>query len=483
MSGSGRSRDAGRAIGEQVSGYAAVVTTGIYCRPGCGASPRPANVTRFGFAAAAEAAGYRGCLRCRPYRAAQPLTWSGPELACRAVRLVLGGALDRRTEDELAARLGVSARHLRRLFAAHVGVTPDGLARSARTHFARRLLDDTDLTVLEIAYAAGFGSVRQLNRACQEVFRAPPRALRARRRKTDRLAADGGLTLRLPFAGPLDWEAMTSYFAARAIPGVEDVSERTYRRTLALGGHPGVLELLPGDDEHLILRAHLPHWEELTHVVDRSRRIAGLDLDLDEPTSHLRDDPAIGPLLEQRPGLRVPGTWDPFETGVRAIVGQNVSVAAANTLAARLVQKLGTPVPGLTQLGLSHLFPSPAALADADLTGLGLTRSRAGAVSAFAQSVRDDTIRLDGSIGLEQLVDSLTSLDGVGPWTANYLALRMGERDAFPAADPGLRQALERHRSRPDEALSGLAERWRPWRALAATHLWLADSPPAARAA
>jgi len=168
---------------------------------------------------------------------------------------------------------------------------------------------------------------------------------------------------------------------------------------------------------------------------------------------------------------------------VRAIVGQNVSVAAANTLAARLVQKLGTPVPGLTQLGLSHLFPSPAALADADLTGLGLTRSRAGAVSAFAQSVRDDTIRLDGSIGLEQFVDSLTSLDGVGPWTANYLALRMGERDAFPAADPGLRQALERHRSRPDEALSGLAERWRPWRALAATHLWLADSPPAARAA
>ncbi|MCP9485301.1 MAG: helix-turn-helix domain-containing protein [Gaiellaceae bacterium MAG52_C11] len=463
--------------------YAAVVTTGIYCRTGCGANPRPANVTRFGFAAAAEAAGYRACLRCRPYRAPQPLTWSGPELACRAVRLVLGGALDRRTEDELAGRLGVSARHLRRLFAAHVGVTPDGLARSARTHFARRLLDDTDLSVLEIAYAAGFGSVRQLNRACQEVFHAPPRALRARRRKTDRLAADGGLTLRLPFAGPLDWGAMISYFAARAIPGVEHVSELTYRRTFTLGGHPGVLELLPGDHEQLLLRAHLPHWDELTHVVERSRRIAGLDLDLDEPTSHLSGDPAIGPLLEQRPGLRVPGTWDPFETGVRAIIGQHVGAAAANTLTARLVRRLGTPVPGLTQLGLTHLFPTATALAGTDLTRLGLTRTRAGAISAFAQSVDDDTIRLDGSIGLAQLIDSLTALEGIGPWTANYLALRMGERDAFPAADAGLRRAIERHRSRPTETPTRMTERWRPWRALAATHLWLADSAPASRAA
>ncbi len=455
--------------------FSAVVTTGIYCRPGCPASPRPENVTKFPFAAAAEAAGYRACLRCRPYRSPQSLAWNGPELVCRAVRVITDGVLDEGTEADLGARLGVSARHLRRLFAEHLGVTPDQLARSRRTHFARRLLDDTDLTVLEVAFAAGFGSVRQLNRACRDVFRMSPRMLRARRRLADRLVADGGLLLRLPFHGPLDWERMAAYFAARAIPGVEHLDGEIYRRTIVVGGDPGVLELFPGGDDHLVLRAHLPHWEELIHIVERARRIPSLDLDLDEPADQLAGDPIIGPLLREQPGLRVPGTWDPFETGVRAIVGQQVTVTGANTIAGRLVERFGTAVPGLRPLALTHTFPSPETLADADLSGLGLTRSRTDAIRSFARAVADDVIRLDGSMSLERLVASITAIDGLGPWTANYLALRLGERDACPMGDRGLQRALARHVRRSAAGFGELTERWRPWRALAATHLWLAD--------
>jgi AraC family transcriptional regulator, regulatory protein of adaptative response / DNA-3-methyladenine glycosylase II len=456
-----------------VHAFAAVVTTGIYCRPGCGGRPRSENVLRFPLAAAAEAAGYRACLRCRPYRSPQLVPWSGPELVCRAVRLILDGALDLHDEAELGTRLGVSSRHLRRLFTAHLGVTPDGLARSARAHFARRLLDDTDLTVTEIAFAAGFGSLRQFNRTCQEVFRASPRELRARRRVSDRLVADGGLALRLPFHGPLDWDALAAYFAARAIPGVEHVSGTTYRRTVLIAGDAGVLELCAGGEDHLVLRAHLPHWEELIHVAQRARRIAGLDVDLEEPARQLAACPIIGPLVKTRPGLRVPGTWDPFETGVRAIIGQQVSVRAANTLTGRLVERLGTPVPGLGQLGLTHTFPSSETLASADLDGLGLTRARSKAIRAFARAVAQDDVRLDRSVSLDRLVDSITAIDGLGPWTAHYLALRLGEPDAFPGSDLGLRRALPRGSAQEPDAV---AERWRPWRALATTHLWLAES-------
>jgi AraC family transcriptional regulator, regulatory protein of adaptative response / DNA-3-methyladenine glycosylase II len=466
-----------------VAAFSAVVTTGIYCRPGCSAQPRSKNVRAYLLPAAAEADGYRACLRCRPYRSPQLALWAGgPELVCRAVGLILDGALDGATEAELGARLGVSARHLRRLFMEHLGVTPGGLARSARTHFARRLLDDTDLTILEIAFAAGFGSVRQLNRACNEVFRQSPRALRARRRVTDRLAADGGLLLRLPFKGRLDWPAMLDYFAARASPGVEDVFDGVYRRTIVVDGDPGVIELLPGGEDHLLLRAHLPHWRELIHIVERSRRIPSLELDPDEPAGHLAADPIIGPLLRARPGVRTPGTWDPFETGVRAIIGQQVTVSAANTITGRLVARLGEPVAGLRQLGLTHTFPSPEKVASADLSGLGMPRARAEAIRSFASAVADDSIRLDRSLSLDRFVAAVTAIDGLGPWTAHYLALRIGERDACPTTDLGLRRALARH-GRSIKAIEELADHWRPWRALAATHLWFADNaeqPPTA---
>lgn len=442
--------------------FTAVVTTGIYCRPECTARPNAANVRPFELAAAAEAAGFRACMRCRPYRTTVAPT--GPELVCRAVRLVSDGALDDANEAALGARLGVSARHLRRLFVEHLGVTPDQLARSRRVHFARRLLDDTDLTITDIAFASGFGSVRQLNRACVDVFRESPTALRARRRRADRLVADGGLVLRLPFRPPLDWTSVVTYLGARAVGGVEMVDDATYRRTIRVDGHPGVVELAAGGDDHLRLTVHLPRFEGLIHVVQRARDLANLDHSADEAAA------VLGPLAT---GLRPVGAWDPFEVGVRAIVGQQVSVAGATTMIGRLVERLGTPVPGLAALGLTHLFPTAEELRAADLAGLGLTSARQDAIRTFASAVADGELPLDRSLPLDRFVAEVASLPGLGPWTAQYLALRMGEPDAFPVGDLGLRRGAGVATS---AELATLAEAWRPHRATAAVHLWAADA-------
>ena len=385
--------------------------------------------------------------------------------------MVIDGALDEQSETQLARTLGVSARHLRRLFAIHVGATPDQVARSSRAHFARRLLDDTDLTVSEIAFASGFGSVRQLNRACQNIFTASPRELRARRRRSDRLVADGGLPLRLTFDGPLEWDAMLAYFAARAIPGVEHVGPDCYRRTIVIDEDPGLLELTRGGSDHLLLRAHLPHWHGLIHSVQRAGRIFSLDAPVAEACAHLRGDPTIGRLI--RPGLRVPGTWDPYETGIRAIVGQQITVAGATTIMGRIVQRVGTPVPGLSQLGLTHTFPSAEVLATGGLDGLGLTGPRAAAVRSFATAVARQEVILDRSQPLDALVAAITAIPGLGQWTAHYIALRLGEHDAFPTHDVGLRRALKHIDPGCTEPLTQLAERWSPWRAAAAIHLWL----------
>jgi AraC family transcriptional regulator of adaptative response / DNA-3-methyladenine glycosylase II len=453
-----------------VAAFQAVVTTGIYCRPECTARPNAVNVRPFELAAAAEAAGFRACLRCRPYRTAVAPT--GPELVCRAVRLVTEGALDDRNEDDLGRRLGVSARHLRRLFVEHLGVTPDQLARSLRTHFARRLLDDTDLTITQIAFASGFGSVRQLNRACLDVFRETPTALRARRRRADRLVADGGLVLRLPYRPPMDWPAMVRYLRARAIGGVEAVDEEhaVYRRTIRVDGHPGVVELSRGGDDHLLLTVHLPAYEGLIHVAQRARDLANLDHRPDEPEAVLRSG---------RPDVRPVGCWDPFEVGVRAIVGQQVSVAGATTIIGRLVERTGTAVAGLSAIGLSAVFPTPAELRGADLDGLGLTGARANAIRTFAAAVDDGELPLDRSLPLDRFVESVSSLPGLGPWTAQYLALRMGEPDAFPSGDLALRRAAG---AASPKALEAMADAWRPFRATAATLLWHEVAPAIGRA-
>ena len=389
------------------------------------------------------------------------------------MHLIGDGALDARTEADLGARLGVSARHLRRLFAEHVGTTPDQLARSHRTHFARRLLDDTDLTVTDIAWASGFGSLRQLNRACQAIFRASPSELRARRRRGDRLVADGGLVLRLPFVGPLDWDRLLDYFQIRAIAGVEHVADGTYRRTITVDGDPGVLELSHGGDDHLLLRAHLPHVHGLIHVVQRTRQIFALDRDPTVANERLAADAVLAKSVRACPGLRVPGTWDAFETGVRAIVGQQVSVAGASTVTARIVARVGRPVAGLDSFGLTHTFPDPATLAHADLDDIGMPGARAAAIRAFAAAVDKGDVPLDGSLSLDDLIAAICDVPGLGPWTASYIALRLGESDAFPAADLGLRKAANPAGDPLTTAeLTARAEAWRPHRAAAAVRLW-----------
>lgn len=456
--------------------FNAVVTTSIYCRPGCGAHPDRANVRSFSLAAAAEAAGFRACLRCRPYRAQPSISCkAAPELLCRAVRLIVAGALDTGTEDDLGAGLGVSARHLRRLFVEHLGLTPDQLARSTRVHFARRLLDDTDLTFADIAFAAGFGSVRQFNRACHDVFRATPGELRARRRVRDHLVADGGVALRLPFEPPFDWQAMLGWVQSRRIAGIEDVSGGCYRRTVVIDGDPGVLELRPGGQDHLVLQAHLPHWRGLIHVVQRARDIFNLDADTGTADRDLGADPLTGPLIRDRPGIRPPGAWDPFEAGIEAIVGGETSQAGTAEIIRRIVWRCGTPVAGLSAFGLSHTFPRPAALAEANLGILGLGPSSSQAVRAFARAVSEGSLKL----GRENRWRMLNgAVPGMSAETASCFALRLGEPDAFPCASPGLLRALARtegHAVTPQQA-EGIGERWRPWRAHATVQLWLSGS-------
>jgi AraC family transcriptional regulator of adaptative response / DNA-3-methyladenine glycosylase II len=458
--------------------FTAVTTTGIYCRPGCSGQPLQRNTLPYAYAAAAEAAGFRPCLRCRPDREPEPGWIEAPELVCRAMRHIVDGALDGATEDQLAERLGVSARHLRRLFETNVGATPTEVARSRRAHFARRLLDDTDLPIADVGYAAGFTSVRQMNRVMKEVFHFTPQELRARRRKPDRCVADGGLELRVPYRPPLAWDAMLEFLAPRAIPGVEsvDLDQAIYRRTVELGGAPGVIEVRdePGR-EALRLRVHLPDFAGLVHLVAGVRRLFDLDADPAVIDAALARDKTLRPLVRERRGLRVPGAIDPFEVGVRAVLGQQVSVAAATRLAGRLVEEYGVPVPGLDALGLSQLFPRPADLAGRDLRPVGIPAARARAISTFAAAVAAGDVELDAGRDLDDTVRALRALPGFGDWTAQYVAMRAcGERDAFPAADLGLRRVL-------GADAAGRAESWRPWRAYAAMHLWIGAFPQVRR--
>jgi len=450
--------------------YSAVVTTGIYCRPGCGAKPLAENVRTFELAAAAEAAGFRACQRCRPYRVAGPVGSDAPELVCQAVQMIIYGALDGGgTEAALAERVGMSARHLRRLFLKHLGATPDQLARSRRAHFARRLLDDTDLTVIDIGFASGFGSLRQFNRAMQEVFRASPTELRARRRRADRLAADGGLALRLPVLPGYDWDAVRAFLAVRAIPGVEAVDGDTYRRTITVGGAPGLLEISPGGAGCLLLRAHLPYWEGLIHVVGRAGRLLGTDTDHSAGVAALRADPVLGPLISDRPGLVVPGAWDPFEIGVWAILSRGRDPGPVAGYLKAVVTSLGRAVPGLPG-GLTHTFPDPGMVTPASLEAAGVPAVDAAAVAALAAALA----QAGATPGSGTRLKALAALPGVDPDLCEYLAFRLGQREAFPLADASLAAALmdiglhpRGNSTRP----APWCERWRPSLALAAAHL------------
>jgi AraC family transcriptional regulator of adaptative response / DNA-3-methyladenine glycosylase II len=456
--------------------FIAVTSTGIYCRPICPVpSPNAAHVRYYPTAAAAAEAGFRPCLRCRPEAAPGTPAWLGTSAVVRrALRLIEDGALDETSVDALARRLGIGARHLNRLFLQHVGASPVAVAQTRRLHFAKTLLDETDLPITQIALTSGYGSVRRFNEAFRRAYRRAPGDLRRHRRGG--LAEENGIdvVLRLAFRPPYDWPPVRDFLAARAVSGVERVDERGYARTVVSCGRPAVvcIRLLP--DEHALeLRVRGAAPEALMAVSTAARRTFDLAADPAQIALSLRADPLLAPLVTRWPGLRIPGAWDPFECAVRAVLGQQVSVAAARTLAGRLGARFGRPIEGGGD-GLTHVFPTPATLARVDLGDLGLTRRRAVALRAVAVAVAEGAV--DFGAPVEDVAAALASLPGVADWTAQYVALRgLGEPDAFPAADLVLRRAGAGGAAPlTARALHSRAEAWRPWRGYAALYLWRA---------
>jgi len=460
--------------------FLAVTTTGIYCRPGCPAKqPARRNVRFYASPAAAESAGFRACLRCRPDSAPGSAAWNGTSATVtRALRLIDDGLLTHGSLERLASRLGITSRWLRRLFADQVGASPLEVARSRRAHFARKLLAETALPIEQVALAAGFGGARRLRDAMQATFHRPPVALRGRRDAPPAAVDDpGALALRLPARPPFDPRPTLAFLAARAVPSVEHVSERSYRRTIALSsGEPAVIELRADGSDCVTLLLPAAAAADLPRVVARATRAFDLDADVRGIAEHLSTDPRLRTALGTR-HVRVPGSFDPFEAGVRALVGQQVSVAAARTLLGRIVAVHGAPLEPPADT-LTHLFPSPRALADAPLERLGLTGPRARALRSFATAVADGTLDLGSFTDLDDAVARLTALPGIGEWTAHYLALRaLGEPDAFPAGDLHVRRALATQGRVPTEREAiARAESWRPWRAYAVIALWTEGS-------
>lgn len=479
--------------------FIAVTSTGIYCRPVCPApSPKQANVRYFPSAAAAAEAGFRPCLRCRPEAAPGTPAWLGTSAVVRrALRLIQEGALDESSVDRFAARVGIGSRHLHRLFVQHVGASPIAVAQTRRLHFAKRLLDETSLTMTDIALASGYGSLRRFNDAFRAAYGRAPRDLR-RDRAGGYVSAHGQdralsgpqrpssdadaqrVTLRLAFRPPYDWGALRDFLVARAVPGVERIDVDGYARTIALpdaGSRPGAPALIrvrpiAGRDE-LELTVYGASPPDLFQLSVTARRMFDLGADPVLTAQALGTDAVLRRLVRRRPGLRVPGMWDPFECAVRAVLGQQVSVAAARTLAGRLVARVGRRVPGVPD-DLTHLFPSPADLAEADLGGLGVTGARIAAIQTLARTVLEG--RLDFRAPADEVITTLQTLPGFGPWTAHYVAMRaLGEPDALPAADIVLRRMAAGGASPlMTRELEQRAEAWRPWRSYAVMHLWRA---------
>lgn len=452
--------------------FTGVRTTGVFCRPVCPApTPKRENCTFFPTAATAHAAGFRPCLRCRPESAPGTPAWTGTSATVsRAMRLIDEGALDEAGLPALCDRLGIGERHLRRLFLAHVGATPTALAQMRRALFAKKLLDETGLSMTEIAHASGYASVRRFNEAFQRTYGRPPSDIRRSRR---RMAEGGDIVLRLPFRPPYDWPALIAHLGPRTVRGVETAIGGRYRRTVAIGAAIGTIEVAMGESgDHLTARLRLSATVPLIQVADRLRRQFDLGADPAAIAAHLGADPRLAPAVAASPGLRVTGAWDPFELCVRAILGQQVSVAAATTLAGRMAAAFGRPVDSGDGT-LTHLFPVPAALAEADLTTIGVIRSRAATIGRLARAVADGSLILDGRGALDEKIGALCAILGIGPWTASYVAMRgLGEPDAFPEGDLGLRRAFGGGMPAPAAVLRQAAEAWRPWRAYAAMYLW-----------
>ena len=459
--------------------FGGVKTTRNYCRPICPARmPKRENMMFFATAAAAQEAGFHPCLRCRPEAAPELAAWRGTSnTVSRALALIDAGALDEEGIARLAERLGVGERQLRRLFRQHLGASPVSVAQSKRVLMAKQLIHETRLSMADVALASGFGSIRRFNEIFQQLFGRPPGALRrlAVADVASRLQDEVAILLR--YRPPYDWSAMASFLKARAIPGIEVVSRDRYARTVEIEGVHGVIAAEPASGNALRIAIRFPRLSALPTIIARVRRVFDLAADPQAVNAQLAEDPILAPLVAARPGLRVPGAWDGFELAVRAVLGQQITVAAAVGLAGKLVARCGPPlaVTGLETDGLTHVFPRPSQVAAADLLALGIPRMRAAALASLAAAVIADPHVLGAGRSLNECVMQLRSLPGIGEWTAQYIAMReLREPDAFPAGDIGLLRALtDAEGKRPTSRdLLARAERWRPWRAYAAQHLW-----------
>jgi len=494
--------------------FIAVTSTGIYCRPSCPAiTPKRQNMRFYRSAAAAQDAGFRACKRCRPDASPGSPEWNTrADVVGRAMRLIADGAVDRDGVGGLADRLGYEQRQVRRLVTAELGAGPLAIARAQRAQTARVLTETTALPLSEIAFAAGFASIRQFNATIREVFAVTPTQLREARgrrapaprsRRAGRIPgrsgpadlsdplAPGLIRLRLPYRPPIDLDRMLGFLAARAIPGVEAVESGRYRRTLLLPNGMGILSVGPGEQggrepAYIACELQLEDLRDLTAAVQRCRRLLDLDADPETVTGYLSDDPVLGRLALACPGRRAPGHVDGDELALRAVLGQQVSVAAARRLGARLVATYGKPLER-PEGSLTHCFPTAETLASADPATLPMPRARAAALTGLAAALASGELSLDPGAERDRAEAQLLALPGIGPWTAAYIRMRaLSDPDAFLPADAGVLDALGRlgalpagtgpagaaARARAAKTAAGLAEGWRPWRSYAVHHLW-----------
>jgi AraC family transcriptional regulator, regulatory protein of adaptative response / DNA-3-methyladenine glycosylase II len=450
--------------------FIGVTSTRVYCRPICPArEPKPEHVRYFPTAAAAETAGFRPCLRCRPEASPGTPAWLGTSgVVSRGLRLISDGALDGRGVDELAERLGVTARHLRRLFVQHLGATPLEVALTRRTHFAKRLIDDTTLPLRDVAFAAGFGSLRRFNGQIRRTYARTPTEIR-RRASQPTPGGSASYHFRLAYRPPYDWDALLAFLRARATPGVEAVSHSRYRRTITVDGRSGTIEVAHEKaGAALSLEVRFPDPCALLFIVERVRRIFDLGADPSAIENHLGADPLLRPIVERHRGIRTPGAWDGFELAVRAILGQQISVRAATTIAGRVALMFGTQTS--SRAGIDRLFPTPAQLANAPLERAGVVAMRAQAIRTLARRTADGLISFAASTDENAALAALMALPGIGGWTASYIAMRaLGEPDSFPSGDLVLRRMAGAGTARE---LDHRSEPWRPWRAYAVMLLW-----------
>jgi AraC family transcriptional regulator of adaptative response / DNA-3-methyladenine glycosylase II len=442
----------------------------VYCRSICPApTAKEKNVRYFATAAAAAEAGFRPCLRCRPECSPGTPAWLGTSnTVSRALRLIGESGLEDGGVEVLATRLGVGSRHLRRLFLKHLGATPVAVGHTRRLNFAKKLIDETRLPMTQIALASGFGSVRRFNAGIRTVYHRTPTQIRRLARQKQKHPENEYL-FRLRFRPPYAWQGMLAFLAARAIPGVEVVEGGCYRRSISLNRNHGYFEVSLDEANHaLTARVQFGDPRSLFFITERIRAMFDLNADWAAIIQSLRTDPVLAAGMKVDPGLRVPGCWDGFELAVRAILGQQVSVKGASTLAGRLVEAFGEPfcAPG----GITHIFPTPQVLADAKVAGIGLPGARAETICALARAVCSGRIRFEGIVDSADFLDRLCEIPGIGQWTAQYIAMRaLGEPDAFPSGDLGLLRVLD---LKTAHELERRAEDWRPWRAYAAMHLW-----------